>query len=587
MILTWLLHAVYSTVFAFLLAHVFGGLGTWVAAFSLIFGYLLGRRHARFLFASFPDWRLVGFHDGQQKPIEIALTVFVLYVGFRNFFWLLYPGDHQLSTLAATNFGDLPMHVNFIRAFANGIEFPPRNPIYPMELLRYPYGVDLYNALWEAVGVRLQAHLFMVGLLATSASLILLRSFAGWYGIGGFFLSGGLAGWQVLSGARLQDFQSTVAWKNIFMAVFLTQRGMLFALPMGLILLMAFRAHLNDSAPLGRRGQRILGLIWGFFPLFHLHAFIAVSVLLLALVIEHGGGLRAIVAFFTGRMARWAYLPALALIYHSTKGFRAGSVVHWQLGWTAKRDANLEEFLHFLVQNFGPWMFVPLLIAASLYLSKDLFDERQRRRLWIEFGLYFGLFILFFNLMFAPWDWDNIKLLIWPYLGFTRVLWLVVEPRMGALLGFAERPFIAGTLFLSGIVAVTWTLQTPQGHSLGIYRTGDLANTEGALVAVPANAVFAAAQSHQHSLTFFGRLRAVGYGGHIWSHGIDGQAATEKLEKLLKGDENYLQLARELGVTHIFWGPDERQIYGSAHHAFMDGLENVSRVPGYEIYAVK
>jgi hypothetical protein len=587
MILTWLLHAVCSTVFAFLLAHVFNGLSPWIALVSLVLGYFVGRRYARFLLMAFPGWRLLRFHEGEQGIMEIILTVFILYVGFRNFFWLLYPGNHQLSTLAATNFGDLPMHVNFIRAFANGIDFPPRNPIYPMELLRYPYGVDLYNALWESLGVRLQAHLFLVGILATSASLILLRSFAGWYGIGGFFLSGGLAGWQVLSGASLQDFQHSIAWKNIFMAVFLTQRGMLFALPMGLILLMAYRAHLSESAPLGRRGQRILGLIWGFFPLFHLHAFIAVTVLLLALVLEHGGGVRAIASFFAGRMARWAYLPAILLIYHSTKGFQAGSVVHWQFGWTARRGSSVPEFFNYLIQNFGPWLFVPLLIAASLLLSKDIFSDRQRRRLWVEFGLYTGLFFLFFNLMLAPWDWDNIKLLIWPYLGFTRIMWLVVEPRMGALLGFVERPFIAGTLFLSGIVAVTWTLQTPQGHSLGIYRTGDLANTEGALAAVPVNAVFAAAQSHQHSLTYFGRLRAVGYGGHIWSHGIDGQAAADKLEKLLKGDENFRQLANELGVTHIFWGPDERQVYGSNHPAFKDHFANISRVPGYEIYAVK
>lgn len=594
MMLTLLLQAYYATIIAVVLAFSFGSLGFGIALFSLLAGWFFSRRHAAALLASHPEWRFWRFHDGESGNIEILFAVFILYIACRHFLWLLYPVDHHLNTLSATNYGDLPMHVNFIRAFANGVSFPPKNPIFASELLRYPYGADLYNALWDAVGVRLEAHLFVVGIVGTAISIALLRAFGGWYAIGGFFLSGGLAGWKVLSGAPLQDFQGTVAWKNLFLSVFVTQRGMLFALPIGLLLLLAWRGHVEGTARLSRRQMRILGLIWGFLPLFHLHAFLAISLMLFAITVEYGGGSRfrerrtfsSTLKFFISPMARWAYLPAFILIYHSTKGFQAGSVAKWQPGWTGN-GRDLAGFWDYLIQNFGPWMLIPPLIAMSILISKDQFTPERRRQIWIEFGAYCALFLLFFNLMLAPWDWDNIKLLIWPYLGFTRLMWIVIEPHMGSVLGFVERPFVAFTLFLSGFVVIAFTLRSPMGKSLTIYNDGELANVEGALANVPANAVFSATQSPQHPLTYFGRLRVAGYAGHIWSHNIDGNVVTQKLEQLMKGEGDAAQLARELGVTHIFWGPDERAVFGAKHHPFMDAYENVSRVPGYEIYAVK
>jgi len=587
MMLTLLLQAYYAAIIACLLAFPFGGIGPVIAVLSLLAGWFFARRHAAALLAAHPDWRFRRFHGGESGNIERLFAVFILYIACRHFLWMLYPVDHHLNTLASNNFGDLPLHINFIRSFSGGVPFPPKNPIFASELLRYPYGADLYNALWDVLGVRLEAHLFVVGVVATAISLALLRAFGGWYAMGAFFLSGGLAGWQVLSGAPLQDFQGAVSWKNLFLSVFITQRGILFALPIGLLLIMAWRGHVDGTARLTRRQLRILGVIWGFLPLFHLHAFLAVSFMLLAITIEHGGGWRAIARFFSSPMARWAYLPAFVFIFHSTKGFTAGSVAKWQPGWTG-RGRDFWGFMEYVTQNFGPWMLVPPLIAASLLLSKDQYAPEKRRRLWIEFGVYCALFLLFFNLMLAPWDWDNIKLLIWPYLGFARLMWIVIEPHMGAAFGFVERPFVAFTLFLSGFIVVSYTLRSPIGKSLTIYDEGELANVEGALAKVPSTAVFAATQSPQHGLTYFGGLRVAGYAGHIWSHNIDGGEVSLKLEQLMKGEGgDAAQLARDLGVTHIFWGPDERAVFGNKHLPFMDAFANVSRVPGYEIYVVE
>lgn len=586
MILGFLLHAFYATICAYLLSHVFGGLKIWIAVLSLLIGAVVGFRHARVLYRQYPEWRFASFSKGMSGLIELFITVFVLFAAWRHFTWMMFPIENHWATFSANNYGDLPLHINFIRAFAGGIDFPPRNPIYASELLRYPYGADFYNSLWEILGVRLQGHLFIVGIFATLASLVLLRSFAGWWGMGAFFLSGGLAGWSILTSAPALS-QSAIDWKNLFLSVFITQRGMLFALPLGLILLILMRGHFSGKRILNKGELTIAGLIWGFLPLFHLHAFVILSLIIGFTAIEFYGFLGAWRKLVALRAFRIAFLPAIYFVLYSTDFFRAAGVAHWSWGWTKKEETPLFQFLTW---NFGPWLLVPILIGAILFQMRGSLERDKLRRLWIEFGVYCGLWLLFFNFMLAPWDWDNIKLLIWPYLGFARLLYLVFEPRLGRFLGDFEKIVCAVILFLSGTVVVSESLSQPPMKAPTIYSFSELAMTAGALKHVPHSAVFAANPSFNHPLTYFGRLRAVGYDGHLWSHGINGNEAVRKLNQLLNGalgGNEVVQLARELGVTHIFWGPEERRRFDVQEAPWAGQLRNVSTVPDYQIFEVK
>ncbi len=587
MILAWLLHVIYSTVIGYGLAHCFGGLSPAISAISLILGGLIGLRQARGFLKTNRDYHAFVFAPGEAGGLELVLSVLILYAATRHFMWMLFPLEFNWATLSLNNYGDLPMHINFIEALANGIHFPPRNPIYASELLRYPYGIDLYNALWEQVGVRLQGHLAVVGILGTLASLIFLRAFGGWAAIGAFFFSGGLAGWEVVRGQPLADFLHNVDWKNLFLTVFITQRGMLIALPVGLFLITSFRRHLSGEAVLSKRQLRQLGIVWGTMPLFHLHAFVALSLLLAAVALEFAGW-SGVIKFLKSRPTLWAFIPATYFVLFSTGGLQKASVVRFHWGWVSHEG----DRMRFIIENFGPWLFVPLIIAGYLFFARRKFEESVRRRLWIEFLVYALMFIFFYNVMFAPWEWDNIKLLIWPYLGFARLLWVVLDSgsdqsSQGRLIGNFERPIFALVLFFSGMVTIAWTLQEPVGRAGTLYLMGELASTKGALADVPKDAVFLAAPSHLHQLTYFGMLRAVGYEGHLWSHGIDARDSIDKLKRIMAGDPDSIALARGLGVTHIFWGPLEKAQFGDADLPWMHLLTNVSRVPGFAIYAVK
>lgn len=599
-----LLHAVYASIFAFILAHLFGTLNVTIAIFSLSGSCGLAFYHARIALQQHPDWRWTAFSSGAAGAIEITLALFILYAAFRHFAWLIFPMDHAWYTLHANNFGDLPMHINYIRALANGLSFPPPNPIFAQNILCYPYGVDLYNALWEILGVNLQGHLFIVGWLATLILLILLRSLASWWGIGALFLNGGFISWQLFTSSGLRDYQASIDWKNLFLAVITTQRGMLFALPMGLILIIAYRRLSENEINLAKNNnfsnepatsalschkpdrhnfEMMLGILWGFLPLFNAHVFVVVSMMLAAIGFETHG-MAGVKRLLCSRITHYAYIPAIIFLIHYTVScVKIGNIIRLRFGWTTKAT-DFFSFLAYLFENFGLWLFMPILIAALLFFFSAHIDRLILKKLKFELIFYVGLFSCFFNVMFAPWEWDNIKLLIWPYLGLARLSWLVLEPKMVNLTGQILRLTFAVALFINGLIAILWTLQPPLGYSPQLYKMSELAAAEGALIKVPTTAIFAAAQTHQHVLTYFGRLRIAGYSGHLWSHGIDYKITENKLNTIMNGGDDWLKLVRELGITHIFWGPDERSNFPTSRRPWTAKFKNSSPVIDFEIY---
>lgn len=569
---SFLLHAFYSTGLAFALASIFGGLSTWIAAVSLLVGWWIGRSHADRLVAREPRLALKAFSKGEPGAIEALLGLLILYACVRHFAWLLFPHDGKWMTLSANNFGDLPLHINYIRSIAEGASFPIANPSFASETLRYPFGPDLYSALWESVGLPLRSHLFLVGVAASVVTLVVLRWFGGWWAMGAFFLSGGLAG--LLKSKAGTDPQSLVDWKNLLLSVFITQRGLLFALPAGLLLIDLWRRHVSGERVLDRKLQFTFGLVWGLLPLFHAHAFIAVSIVMLGLTLIEKRT-KFVSALFASRAFFVALIPAFYFVWRTTDGFKKASVSRWDGWWTSKS----EEALSFLVLNFGFWLLVPI---ATVFAIQVFFPEPERRRLRSRFALAFGLFALWFNWMLAPWAWDNIKLLIFPYLMLAQLAYETIDWKLPR---FSRYP-IAFLLFGSGFSAIALSLGTPSVKGLAIYQDRDLNFAAGALQAAPEkDAVFLAAATHEHPLTYFGRFRVMGYEGHLWSHGIESAGVRTKAEAIFSGSPDWLKHARDLGVDYIYWGVPEKAKYGERpHRPWMTELVNVSRVPEVALY---
>jgi hypothetical protein len=587
MIFWGLLHISFSTFLALGFSWIAGGMNTWVATLSLLLSVPL----ASFASRSFRDdsAQLMKWSDGANGILEKALAVFILWACFRHFAFLIFNSQGDLRTLNPSNYGDISLHVNYIRALANGLPVPYANPIFSGDWMRYPVGIDLYNSLWECLGVPTGSHLFVVGIFASIASLVLLRRWGSIWAMGGFFLSGGWAGWQIFAGQAWMNYEPLLAWKNLFMTVFVTQRGMLYALPIGLLLLMQFNPDFTDSKTL-RKKALVLAWLWGTLPFFHLHAFFCISLIIGGYFIFHPDGLRLILSRARISLAG-AVILALGFILYSTDFFRRAGVIHFAPdGWMIKSKPVLE----FLNLNFGPFL---LLLAILIFVACKKATSRWLR---IELLIYLAVFGIFFFVILAPWDWDNIKILLWPYLGFLSLAHRSLDPILDRFtrkfasaannfkphraLDLGLRGWLVFVLFYSGFSQIYPSLVSI-APALTLVHLSDVDNTAGAIQGISHRAVFASAPTHDHPLIYLGAMRAMGYEGHLWAHGIDATQAKAKLVELMTGVGDSGHLAKELGVTHIFWGPIERAQF-LADPTWRKTWKNISVVTGYEVYEV-
>src|SRR5438034_3789516 len=180
-----------------------------------------------------------------------AVAVCFAMFAVRSFCWLFYIDGSDYKIQSPNNLGDLSLHLTLIKNFANGVALWPDNPIYVFSKLSYPAGIDLFNALLLLVHVDLITGLVWVGLVASLATFYAFFRWGRTFAVAGFLFNGGIAGFQFFQTFKFLDYQggNKIAWKSIPLAMFVTQRGWLYAIPAGLVLLWHWREKFFSEAP--------------------------------------------------------------------------------------------------------------------------------------------------------------------------------------------------------------------------------------------------------------------------------------------------------------------------------------------------
>jgi hypothetical protein len=505
--------------------------------------------------------------------------------------------------------------------------------------LRYPAGIDLFNALLSLIHVDLIVALTWVGLVASLATFYAFYRWGGAFAIAGFLFNGGIAGFQFFKNYKFSDYQgvNSIAWKSIPLSMFVTQRGWLYAIPAGLILLWHWREKffrkpavvadepaqstaVDTAYSKGPLPFWVELSLYASMPLFHLHTFLALTIVLLfALLLEPPSEVKFIVSVARkegagglGRLishpGRWreifdgapirrhatailaaALIPATFFVWLVTDRFRAASILTWHPGWV--QDSNdfaapffrmggsanfgsstsfglllqkiwnglVAPFFQFWLTNFGLW--IPLALALVGLIGWRIWKSGWR---WgnkppadIAFVLpAVAIFAVGYFLKTAPWEWDNLKLMVWGYFLVLPFLWSDIVGRWA----FPERAAMCVALFGSGFITLLGGLTA--GHpGFGLIERARLDNVGAQIRPLPIEARFATYPTFNHPVLLQGRKVVLGYPGHLWTEGFNYGDPNNRLTTLMNGAPNWRDVAKALGVRYIFWGQDEKTNY--------------------------
>src|SRR5439155_21532091 len=111
--------------------------------------------------------------------------------------------------------------------------------------------------------------------------------------------------------------------------MFVTQRGLFYAIPTGLLLLWQWRVRYGSDSE--REKQLPVWaeyILYATMPLFHIHTFIALSIVLLVLFLTRPAARSPLL-----KLVSASVLPAVLFIWLTTDHMRAGSILDWHFVW--------------------------------------------------------------------------------------------------------------------------------------------------------------------------------------------------------------------------------------------------------------
>jgi hypothetical protein len=449
---------------------------------------------------------------------------------------------------------DTAMHVSYINYLASGVAFWPADCIYSREPLHYPIGTDLFTSLLVIEGAPIQWCFFALGILSSAATAGTLWKWGGTFTVAGFLFNGGLEGFKYLAGKGLEQISYEVDWKSIPINMFALQRSWLYALPAGLILLISWRKRLLKN----ERGLP-LWIEWCLYttmPLFHIHTFIFLSAML---------GIWALTGPNRKKTIKLILLsvPIATLLLELVAGFGNAGIIHVKWGWCQGN----KEFWPYWLGNFGILPILTALVPVWLLATKK--GRQANARIAIPSIL---LFLVFLNVMFALYDWDNNKLLLWCYLGILpaigeMLLWAKTwsenkypKTKTGWLLAQCALATILTLLFFSGAITL-WKYIENGPRTWELASLEELEEIKTATAGIPPERTYVCLRdTANHPLLLTGHKITAGFGVHIWSHGYQNTGETEKeIDHILNGAPDWESCAKDLKADYVFWGKQEKE----------------------------
>lgn len=584
------------------------------------------------------DWakakgKLQGADFTKFRRFAYYAFFFILFLFF--FDRAMVENAQGIFTGASNNLGDLPFHLGAIFSFTDGMNFPPENPSFAGAKFSYPFISDLATAAFIKLGIGVRDAMFVQNVAWAFSLLVVLERyvyklvndrFAARLGPVLLFFSGGLGFLWFFSDYFAQtkgffDFLWSLPgdytigdkfrWGNSLIVLFITQRSLLLGMPLTLIVLgslwEAYAARTRAPEVPGemhRAGFNLpiffVGLVAGLLPLIHLHSLAVLFVVGVSLLILCPHKWRDWMTFAAGV----AVIAVPQLIWALTgSASESGDFFSWHYGF----DKRGEHFIWFWIKNTG--IFVPLLAAGLwlVYSMRGRGEEEPPRDIKhgkkvkatkqadsgivphpVPLLLFYIPFVFLFVLSniakLAPWEWDNIKILIY---------WFVASiPFASLVLSWMWRNNSAWR----AVAAVCILVLTLSG-GLDVWRTVSrqinykafdkdaIAVAEQIKRRTEPRAMFLNAFTYNSAVVLTGRRSLMRYTGHLSSHGIDYAERESDVRAMYRGGATAEDLFREYGIQYVMVSPEEGGL--EVNHEFFGRYPVVAEAGQYRVYKIQ
>jgi hypothetical protein len=594
------------------------------------------------------DWARA---KGKVQGVNLKkLLGFAYYLFFFLVFWFFFDrAAFQLAdgvhTGGSQNLGDLPLHLGAITSFVDGNNFPPQNPSWAGAKFAYPFMSDLLTATLVKLGANLYGAMFAQNLTWAFALLVILEKFSaritnsklagriapalvfftGGLGFIWFFKDVGTAGkgltdllWHLPKDYTISDM---FRWGNSMVVLFITQRGLLFGMPLTVLVLehlwkvFAYdkdeppaekpkkgKAHKGGSSafPLFGYISRpvfiafVFGLAAGTLPLVHIHSLAALFVVTAVLFALRLDRWQEWIAFGVGT----ALVAVPELVWTMAGSATDTSKFYgWHYGWNKHDD---ETFIWFWIRNTG--IAIPLLLAGiGLYIRRvragddagkkeknaDAVSDRHPRSFaLLYFYIPFAVLFIICNVArLAPWDWDNIKVLIYWFVGSAPLIAFALAWgwQKGPLAKYAAILCLV-VLTISGAIDV-WRTASRQ-YETRVFDADGVKIAEQVKQKTPPNALFLNAPTYNTAVALTGRQSLMRYSGHLSSYGINFLEREGDVRKIYAGDPVADSLLQKYNIDYVMVSPEEK----GALHANEDYFKKfpvIAESGQYKVYKIK
>lgn len=613
---------------AFIAASLFGfGVATIVASVVITMAPLALFRRVSHRSELKNNWakakgRFQGFGPSRLRG-------FLYYAFFFLLFWLffdqaMYVRPDGIYTGGSNNLGDLPFHLGAIFGFTDGNNFPPQNPSWAGARFSYPFVADFLTACLVKLGAAVSDAMFVQNVAWAMSLLVILESFAtkltgsklaGRIAPFLLFFSGGLGfvwfakdWWQSSQGVfdflahlpRDYTISDTFRWGNSMVVLFLTQRSLLLGMPLTILVLgWLWKAFATESTeekfpfPPFPLSPFLLGLLAGTLPLIHLHSLFVLFVVTAFLFVMQPAKWKTWVTFGVGVAV--IAIPELVWSMSGTAN-EASKFFEFHFGWDKRGD----NFIWFWIKNTGLLFAV---LAFGVYLmqkrvgvdaetgrrrdSENLASTASRPGVTLMFFYVPFVFLFFISNIakLAPWEWDNIKILIY---------WFVASlPLMAyAIAWMWEKTAVFKTIAVACFVILIFA------GSLDVWRTvsGQIKtrvfDREAMQIAeqikqkTEPRALFLNAPTYNSAIVLSGRQSLMRYTGHLASHGIDYGPREDDVKRIYEGGGVADILLRKYNIDYVLVSPEESRPM-RANEDFFRKYPVIAEAGPYRVYKVK